>query len=84
MSDIAAEEGGNDDTLPAGENDVDANRSGGQIRPEIELLMFALPHHQERLRPTAGSSNIVKQLGCQRNIHGNACPVSVWLYGICF
>lgn len=45
--------------------------------PPVELLMFALPHHQERLRPTAGSSNAVKKFGCQANLHGFACPVSV-------
>ena len=43
--------------------------------PQTELLMFALPHHPERMRPTIGSSNAVQQFGCQRNIHGPTCPV---------
>lgn len=54
-----------------------------QTIPPVELLMFALPHHQERLRPTAGSSNSVKKVGCQANLHGFACPVSL-LHVICF
>lgn len=49
----------------------------GLAVPPVELLMFALPHHQERLRPTAGSSNAVKNVGCQANLHGLACPVSI-------
>ena len=27
------------------------------VKPPVELLMFAIPHHQERLRPTEDSSN---------------------------
>ncbi len=54
--------------------------SGGSVRtgykpPSEELLMFALPHHQERMRPTFLSSNTVKQVGCSPTIHGLACPV---------
>ncbi len=41
--------------------------------------MFALPHHQERIRATEGSSNVVKDVGCQPNLHGVACPVCVML-----
>lgn len=48
-------------------NDTDKERS--------ELLMFALPHHQERMRPISGSSNIVLDPGCMPTIHGVACPV---------
>jgi len=44
--------------------------------PRVELLMFALPHHQERMRPIVGSSNAVQKFGCQANLHGIACPVS--------
>ena len=55
-------------------------RLGGSVRsgykpPSEELLMFALPHHQERMRPTLLSSNTVKQVGCSPTIHGLACPV---------
>lgn len=72
MSDMASEESGsvNDDD----QQDFVAPGSGLSI-PPVELLMFALPHHQERLRPTAGSSNAVKNVGCQPNLHGLACPV---------
>lgn len=40
-----------------------------------ELLMFALPHHQERMRPISGSTNVVLEPGCMPTIHGVACPV---------
>ena len=43
--------------------------------PRIELLMFATPHHQERLRPIVSSSNAVQFVGCTPTIHGQACPV---------
>jgi len=46
----------------------------GLETPPVELLMFALPHHQERLQPIVGSSNVVKHHGCHRNIHGTTCP----------
>ena len=49
----------------------------GLTIPPVELLMFALPHHQERIRPTPGSSNVVKHVGCHANLHGVACPVSL-------
>lgn len=44
--------------------------------PRVELLMFATPHHQERIRPIISSSNAVQQqAGCVATIHGPACPV---------
>ena len=43
--------------------------------PRTELLMFATPHHQERLRPIISSSNTVQHVGCTPTIHGPACPV---------
>lgn len=42
--------------------------------PTVELLMFALPHHQERMRRTVQSSNMVQTAGCMPTIHGIACP----------
>eukprot|EP01038_Epipyxis_sp_PR26KG_P009986 gene9986-13436_t len=45
------------------------------IIPKNELLMYAIPHHQERLRPVIGSSNSVQKAGCSPTIHGFACPV---------
>lgn len=45
--------------------------------PLVELLMVALPHHQERVRPIVGSSNQVLDLGCGPTIHGHTCPVRV-------
>jgi hypothetical protein len=48
-----------------------------QTAPEAELLMFAIPHHQERLRPITESSNQILSAGCMPTIHGTACPVSV-------
>jgi hypothetical protein len=47
-----------------------------QETPEVELLLFALPHHQERMRATMESSNQVKDEGCMPTIHGVTCPVS--------
>lgn len=44
--------------------------------PEIELLTYAIPHHQERMRPTQESSNFVHSVGCTPTIHGTACPVT--------
>ena len=55
----------------------------GQTIPPVEVLMFALPHHQERIRATEGSSNVVKDVGCQPNLHGVACPVCVLLFVVC-
>ena len=45
-------------------------------RPDIELLMFAIPHHQERLISTEQSSNKVFNIGCTPTLHGIACPVT--------
>lgn len=47
----------------------------GYKPPSEELLMFALPHHQERMRQTLLSSNLVQPYGCSPTIHGLACPV---------
>jgi hypothetical protein len=47
-----------------------------QSIPSTEILMFALPHHQERLRTTIESSNKILKPGCMPTIHGIACPVS--------
>lgn len=49
--------------------------------PEKELLMYAIPHHQERLRPIIGSSNkVFPSTGCIPTLHGQACPAigGVW------
>jgi len=55
----------------------DSLKAPGLAVPRIELLMFATPHHQERLRPGVGSSNVVlKDVGCVPTIHGRACPVT--------
>ena len=40
-----------------------------------ELLMYATPHHQERVRATADSTNQVLDVGCNPTIHGHTCPV---------
>jgi len=37
--------------------------------PPIELLMYGLPHHLERLRTQDGSSNRVLEDGCTPTIH---------------
>eukprot|EP00599_Poterioochromonas_sp_BG-1_P009041 CAMPEP_0173139988 /NCGR_PEP_ID=MMETSP1105-20130129/4598_1 /TAXON_ID=2985 /ORGANISM="Ochromonas sp., Strain BG-1" /LENGTH=938 /DNA_ID=CAMNT_0014052849 /DNA_START=75 /DNA_END=2891 /DNA_ORIENTATION=+ len=51
-----------------------------QALPPTEILMFALPHHQERMRPTIQSSNKVLAPGCMPTIHGIACPAvgNIW------
>lgn len=45
-------------------------------KPSIELLTFALPHHQERMKQTTSSSNKVINCDgcCLPTIHGVACP----------
>lgn len=45
--------------------------------PRLEVLMFALPHHQERVRSVIGSSNKImyETQGCTPTIHGYACPI---------
>jgi hypothetical protein len=73
MFDFATEEGSSDDV------DMQMHNQDSLSIPELEVLMFALPHHQERLRPTAKSSNAVKDVGCQASLHGIACPVSTLL-----
>jgi endo-1,3(4)-beta-glucanase len=45
-------------------------------RPEVELLMFAIPHQQERMQSTEQSSNKVHNIGCTPTLHGVACPVT--------
>lgn len=47
---------------------------GEGTMPDLELLMFALPHHQERMKKTLFSSNNVHGAGCMPTIHGVACP----------
>jgi len=49
--------------------------------PAVELLMYATPHHQQRLRPTLVSTNqVLTNNGCFPTIHGSACLVlgSTW------
>jgi len=48
--------------------------------PEIELLTYALPHHQMILTSRMGSSNKILKYGCVTTLHGEACPVlgGVW------
>lgn len=85
MSDMASFD--NDDSLYPSV-DVANNKDyyhGGSVRsgyklPSEELLMFALPHHQERMRQTVLSSNAVQTVGCSPTIHGMACPAvgGVW------
>jgi len=42
-----------------------------------EVLLFALPHHQERMRSTLESTNqVLTNVGCSPTLHGIACPVS--------
>ena len=41
----------------------------------VELIMFALPHHQESILPIVGSSNEVIKVGCLPTIHGEACLI---------
>jgi endoglucanase Acf2 len=43
--------------------------------PTPELIMFALPHHQERIMPTSNSSNKVQYAGCIPTLHGRACLI---------
>lgn len=47
---------------------------GEESLPDVELLVFALPHHQERMKKTLFSSNNVHAAGCMPTIHGIACP----------
>ncbi|RYG65845.1 hypothetical protein EON64_11075, partial [archaeon] len=60
----------------AGGNIGDISTTSTEARqlPTVELLMFALPHHQERMRTIIGSSNMVQNAGCMPTIHGTACP----------
>jgi endo-1,3(4)-beta-glucanase len=71
MSDI-------DNELPQPESNLPTNDPtdpiGDESLPDVELLMFALPHHQERMKKTLFSSNNVHGAGCMPTIHGIACP----------
>jgi hypothetical protein len=40
-----------------------------------QLLMYASPHHQDRMRSISESPNEVQTVGCTRLLHGIACPV---------
>jgi hypothetical protein len=40
-----------------------------------QLLMFAVTHHQSRMRTIIGSSNAIQSIGCTPTLHGRACPV---------
>lgn len=78
MSDLAKEASDENASINDDEpQDVAPGADGaGLTVPPVELLMFALPHHHERIRATVGSSNEVKKVGCQTTLHGLACPVS--------
>ena len=39
-----------------------------------ELIMYALPHQQERMMALPGSINRVLNVGCTPTLHGQACP----------
>jgi hypothetical protein len=45
-----------------------------------ELIMYGLPHHQERVKPIVGSTNEVLKNACAATIHGPACLIKggVW------
>jgi hypothetical protein len=58
-------------------DDPSAEKFPPQKIPDHEILIFAIPHHQERLRETEESSNFVFTAGCMPTIHGFACPVSL-------
>ena len=45
------------------------------VTPKVELLMFALPHHTDKLHMKIGSSNRILGYGCVPTLHGFACPV---------
>eukprot|EP01041_Mallomonas_annulata_P006550 gene6550-13248_t len=49
--------------------------------PAVEILMYALPHHQDQLLPQVGSSNEVLAYGCVPTLQGQVCPVKggAWL-----
>lgn len=42
----------------------------------MDMLMYGIPHHQERLLPTAEITHLkVHKSGCTPTLHGSACPV---------
>ena len=59
-----------------GEQPVVLSDPDGTGSPRIELLMYATPHHQDRMEPAVGSSNVISNYGCVPTIHGMACPVT--------
>ena len=50
-------------------NNIDDTTNGKQV------LMYAIPHHQERMLSTPESPNRVLSVGCTPTVHGMACPV---------
>jgi endo-1,3(4)-beta-glucanase len=54
---------------------VEKQNFNGMIS-EGEILMFGIPHHQERLRKTSESNIIIYKEGCIPTLHGQACPIS--------
>lgn len=54
---------------------VEVGAAVGNSLDGAELLLYAIPHHQERMTPVAESSNKVLSLGCTPTLHGTACPV---------
>lgn len=45
------------------------------LSSSVELLMYAIPHHQERMTTLPDSTNQVLRVGCVPTLHGQACPV---------
>lgn len=78
MSQISEDYGQSDDDVSKFNQVPIAPGPGNLGRPPVELLMYAIPHHQERMQPTLESSNKVHHVGCMPTIHGMACPVSTF------
>lgn len=53
-----------------------AKQNFNEMIPEGEILMFGIPHHQERLRKTSESNIVIYREGCTPTLHGQACPIS--------
>ena len=69
MSDFAATDAPDDFAYPTyvGKNNVNVN---------FDVLMYGIPHHQERLQPTAEITRLkVHAEGCTPTLHGMACPI---------
>ena len=45
------------------------------IPADTQLIMFGLPHHQERILPVEGSSNRIIPTGCIYTLHGLGCMI---------